>query len=161
MTADPPTAWDPAFHELYRTRYDPMVRLAFLITRRAAVAEEVVQDAFVRVHERWSSIETPTAYLRATVVNGCRSWLRRQALRAREVSHLEVAPPADHEADELWDALASLPERQRLALILRFYEDLPDDEIAAVLDCRRSTVRTSIHRGLAALRRQLTEETDR
>jgi RNA polymerase sigma factor (sigma-70 family) len=62
---------------------------------------------------------------------------------------------AHQEPDELWDALATLSPRQRAAIVLRFYEDLPDDEIAQVLGCRPATVRTTVHRGLAALRKEI------
>jgi len=79
------------------------------------------------------------------VVNQCRSWRRRRTLeRARRpapVDHAELV------ADELWDVLATLPHRQRAAVVLRFYEDLPDEEIAHLLGCRPATVRTSVHRG--------------
>jgi RNA polymerase sigma factor (sigma-70 family) len=84
-------------------------------------------------------------------VNRCRSWGRRQVLeRDRRPRPPE---PAELVADELWDALATLPERQRTAIVLRYYADLPDADIAEALGCRPATVRTSLHRGLAALRR--------
>ena len=61
--------------------------------------------------------------------------------------------PAELAADEMWDALAALTDRQRTAIVLRFYEDMPDDRIAEILDCRQATVRSAIHRGLQSLRR--------
>lgn len=146
-----------AFVELYQDRYAPMVRLAYLLTSDHAAAEELVQDAFVKVHGRWShGIEHPKAYLRTAVVNTCRSWGRR---RSRERDHhrrrLEAVPDHELVADEMWDVLQVLPERQRTAIVLRFYEDLDDATIASVLRCRPATVRTLIHRGVAALRQEV------
>lgn len=151
----PPTPL--GFEELYQQRYDPMVRLAYLLVGDRAVAEELVQDAFVKVHRQWGGgIEHPKAYLRTAVVNTCRSWGRR---RTRERDHherrLEAVPDPELVADEMWDVLLRLPQRQRTAIVLRFYEDLPEAEIAAVLGCRPNTVRTLVHRGLAALRQEL------
>ncbi|MEJ7583559.1 MAG: SigE family RNA polymerase sigma factor [Acidimicrobiales bacterium] len=144
------------FVELYRDRYDPMVRLAYLLVGHQAIAEELVQDAFVKVHRQWSTVEHPPAYLRTAVVNQCRSWGRR---RAREQDHqerrLDLPTESEQAPDELWDVLLALPLRQRTAIVLRFYEDLPEQEIAAVLGSRPTTVRTLIHRGLEALRKEI------
>ena len=141
------------FVALYRERYDPMVRLAYLMVGDRAVAEELVQDAFVAVHRSWARALQPSAYLRTCVVNGCRSWGRRRSL---EVLRRPAPPdPSTMVADELWDVLETLPPRQRAAIVLRFYEDLPDDEIAALLVCRVPTVRTAIFRGLAKLRKEI------
>ena len=153
MTTEPSPAWEPGLVDLYRDRYGPMVRLAYLLTGSNEVAEELVQDAFVRVHRAWDRAASPPAYLRTTVVNLCRSHHRRRRL---EISR---RPRPDDDAvlvaDELWDALARLPHRHRAALVLRFYEDLPDRDIAALLGCREATVRSSIHRGLARLRKEI------
>lgn len=148
-----PSPWADPLVELYRERYGPMVRLAYLMISDWAAAEELVQDAFVKVHRNWDRASNPPAYLRTAVVNACRSWGRRKVLEL----HKRPAP-ADHAvlvADEMWDALQVLPERQRTAIVLRFYEDLPDAQIAEILGCREATVRTSIHRGLARLRKEM------
>ena len=145
--------WADELVALYRERYAPMVRLAYLLTGDGAAAEELVQDAFVSVHRSWDRARHPSAYLRAAVVNACRSWGRRTTLeRAQPVPPEGVTPAA---GDELWDVLATLPERQRAAIVLRFYEDMPDEEIAAVLGCRPGTVRTAVFRGLAAMRQEI------
>lgn len=151
-TTDPPV-WEDPFVELYRERYEPMVRLAYLLTGNRAVAEELVQDAFVNVHRAWARAENPAAYLRTAVVNATRSWGRRQSLEVRR----RPAPPDPSVlvADEMWDTLQVLSARQRAAIVLRFYEDLPDAQIAELLGCRVPTVRTAIHRGLARLRREI------
>lgn len=142
------------FEALFRERYRAMVRLAAVVTGSAEVAEEIVQDAFVAVHRRWASLGEPAAFLRTCVLNGARDHQRRQGVVERKAS-LVAAPapnPGGSEPDELGDALAGLPFRQRAALALRFYADLPDDEIAEALGCRQATVRSLVHRGLQALR---------
>lgn len=146
-------AIDDGFVALYRDRYDPMVRLAYLMTGSQAAAEDLVQDAFVNVHRSWARVRQPSAYLRASVVNACRSWGRRRAL---ELLRKPAPPePSTLVADELWDVLLTLPPRQRAAIVLRFYEDLPDEEIASLLGCQVATVRTAVFRGLEKLRKQV------
>ena len=147
------TSWDEPFVALYRERYGPMVRLAYLLTGNRSVAEELVQDAFVSVHRSWSRATNPPAYLRVAVVNACRSWGRRQVVERER----QPRPPdhAELVGDEMWDVLQTLPERQRAAVVLRFYEDLPDRAIADLLGCREATVRTTIHRALLALRERI------
>lgn len=141
--------------ELYREKYVPMVRLAYLMVGSSTVAEDLVQDAFARMHRPWDTIEHPKAYLRTAVVNACRSHLRRQSLERAYKRHPSVVGEtiAAAETDELFDALAVLPARQRAAIVLRFYEDLPEADIAVALGCRPGTVKSLLHRGLAELRR--------
>lgn len=137
--------------DLYRQQYGRMVRLAYLLTGSNEVAEELVQDVFARLYRRWDRAEHPRAYLRAAVVNACRSHQRR--MRLERTHRAEAVSASSMEPDELWDALASLPGRQRTALVLRFYEDLPEIDIARALGCRPGTVKSLISRGLAQLRR--------
>ena len=105
------------------------------------------------VHRSWARATNPSAYLRTSVVNACRSWGRRRSLEIRRAP--TPAAPSDLVADELWDVLLTLPPRQRAAIVLRFYEDLPDEEIAVLLGCKVPTVRTAIFRGLEKLRGQV------
>lgn len=145
--------WDDDLVQLYEQHFDQLVRLAYLVSGQAEQAEEVVQEAFVKTHRSWARVRDPLPYLRTAVVNGCRSVGRRQILeRERQPSPPE---PAVLEADELWDALGVLTDRQRSAVVLRFYCDLPDADIAAALGCREATVRTSVHRALAKLRKEI------
>jgi RNA polymerase sigma-70 factor (sigma-E family) len=144
---------DEAFVALYRERYAPMVRLAYLMVGSQAIAEELVQDAFVSVHRSWARATNPPAYLRTAVVNACNSWGRRKTL---EILRAPAPPePTTMVADEMWDVLLTLPPRQRAAIVLRFYEDLPDEEIAALLGCKVPTVRTAVFRGLEKLRKEI------
>lgn len=146
-----PPVWDSDLVEVYRVGYGKLVRLAYLLTGHAGVAEEVVQDAFVATHRIGDLPRDPYTYVRRAVVNRCRSWGRRYVV---ERTHRPRPPdPAELAADEMWDALAALTDRQRIAIVLRFYEDMPDDRIAEILDCRQATVRSAIHRGLQSLRR--------
>ena len=139
------------FVALYRDQYDGFVRLAALLVDRVEVAEEIVQDAFAIVYERWEQIDSPAAYVRTVVVNKCRDTLRRGRVAAtitlgRSNDSLEPT------GDVLHDALAALPARQRAVLVLRFYEDLPNDEVARLLKLRPGTVKSLVHRGLSTLR---------
>lgn len=138
--------------DVYRREYGAMVRLAHLITGSNEVAEDLVQDSFVRLHRNWDRALEPGAYLRTVVVNRCRSWQRRAVLERRHLSRSEPIPASvADEARELLDALASLGARQRAALVLRFYADLPEAEIARLLGCRPGTVKSLVHRGLRRL----------
>jgi RNA polymerase sigma-70 factor (sigma-E family) len=148
-----PGVWAPELEVLYRDRYDRMVRVAYLVCGDRAAAEEITQDAFVATHQAWDRVREPAAYLRTTVVNRCRSWGRRHQLERTRL--LPDPEPIELVADEMWDALRTLPDRQRTAIVLRFYEDLPDIDIAEILGCREATVRTAIHRALKALRKEI------
>ena len=140
--------------DLYRERYASMVRLAYLMVGSTPVAEELVQDAFARMHRHWDRTDHPRAYLRTAVLNACRSHLRRGALERSYLKRTAHEPePAAAGGDELFDALAKLPSRQRAALVLRFYEDLSEADIAVALGCRPGTVKSLLHRGLAELRK--------
>lgn len=144
--------------ELFRARWGPSVRLATALTSDRALAEELVQEAFLEVTRRWDVLDNPEGYLRTTVVNRCRSHHRRQGIARRKVlppPPLEVEAP---ELDELWQVLARLPAKRRAALVLRYYEDLPVNEIARLLGCRPGTVSSLLHRGLADLRKVLDHE---
>jgi RNA polymerase sigma factor (sigma-70 family) len=142
---------DEGFERLYLDRYESMVRLARVIVGVHAVAEELVQDSFVRLNTAWARVETPEAYLRTTVVNHCRNWLdRAQRERSQPVVVEEVAMPPEY--DETWRAVQRLAPRYRSVLALRFYADLAEADIARTLDISVGTVKSTIHRGLAKLR---------
>lgn len=137
------------FEALYLAEYRSMVRLAFVMVDGSA--EEVVQDAFARVYERWGSIDRPRAYLRTCVVNGSRDVLRRRRIALWRRPD-PVAEVTELGADHLLDALGALTPRRRAAVVLRYYEDLSEAEIAAVLGVRPGTVKSMLHRSLLQLR---------
>ncbi len=139
---------------LYRRQRDAMVRLARLFTGSSVVAEEVVQEAFLRMHQQRVRPQNPDGYLRTTVANLSRSHLRRLRLE-RRLPPPDRVVPSDPVIDETWAAVCRLPFRQRAVLALRFYEDLPEAEIADLLGCRVGTVKSSLHRGLSKLREEL------
>jgi RNA polymerase sigma factor (sigma-70 family) len=142
-----------ALGDLFRSRWNDLVRLATFLTGSLPAAEDLVQDTFVRLGSRPTAPDDPERYLRTSVVNACRSYHRRRFLERRHRSG-QFAPTADVPS-ELWDVLARLSPRQRSAVVLRYYLDLPEDDIAATLDCRPSTVRSLIRRALAKLREEL------
>lgn len=136
----------------YATAYRSMLRVAYTLTGSSAAAEDVVHDVFLAAGPRFAEFRDPVPYLHRSVVNRCRS-LHRQAER-RRLKPLDRPPEAylDPGIIELREALLALPLRRRSAIVLRYLCDLSDDEIATALNCRRATVRTLVHRGLAELR---------
>ncbi|MCD0451108.1 SigE family RNA polymerase sigma factor [Actinocorallia sp. API 0066] len=152
----------PAF---YREHQTGLVRLAVMLVGDEATAEDVVQDVFVRLHRERPALRDEgklLAYTRAAVLNGCRSVLRRRKLAHRHAErHLppvwsaEAAAMLGEDHREVMRALHRLPRRKREVLVLRYYADLPDAEIAVVLRIRPSTVRSTMSRALAALEREL------
>jgi RNA polymerase sigma-70 factor (sigma-E family) len=141
------------FAACYAELQPEMVRLAAALTGSAETAQDLVQDSFVRLHRTWGRVREPRAYLRRAVVNACHSHHRRRRVERHHASREIPRADATLGADELADALDGLPHRQRAALVLRFYADLSDVDIAAVLRCRPGTVPSLIHRGLEQLRR--------
>jgi RNA polymerase sigma-70 factor (sigma-E family) len=147
---------DGGFAATYAAHRDRLRRLAYLLTGQREVAEELVQDAFVRLHDRWDTVESPPAYLRTVVARLCIGWRRRATMgRERERSYAPVTeePPA---FDETWELLHRLPADQRAVLVLRFYADMSVEDTAAALGCPPATVRTRTHRALARLRKEMT-----
>lgn len=143
---------DESFEDVFRRESLGMVRLAFLMVGSLPLAEEVVQDAFARLLERWDGVDQPAAYLRTCVMNGCRNAHRRRAVERKHAVHRAAPPAGDLGADHLQDALAALPVKRRAAIILRYYHDLSEAEIARALGVRPGTVKSLVSRGLAQLR---------
>ena len=146
----------PSFDDVYRESRPGLLRLAYLVVGSRAVAEEVVQEAFLRLHQRFPTVEQPAAYVRVAVVRLAVTTNKR---RAMEIDRLErTRARADAPAPELDETFAAVlrlrPER-RIVLILRYYEDLPHDEIARLLGCPVVTVRTRVRRALGDLRKEL------
>ena len=156
---------DDAVTELYTAHYTALVRLAAMLVRNTAEAEEVVQDAFVATHRRWRRLrdaDKGLAYLRQTVVNTARSRLRRRSVEERHrPAPMPDAASAEHvalehdEHSEVFTALRSLPARQREAVVLRYYVDLSEAEIAVTMGVSRGAVKSHTARGMSALRTAL------
>ena len=155
---------DASFEEYVTARGDALLRFAYVLSGDAYLAEDLVQEVLARVHGRWhrmAAVEQPDAYLRTAIVRQFLSWRRRRASREAPMAALPERPTGADSAtrqaarDEMWRLLTALPRKQRAVLVLRFYEDLPDESIAAVLGCRQTTVRVHASRGLARLRERL------
>jgi DNA-directed RNA polymerase specialized sigma24 family protein len=150
---------------LYRERYEATVHLARLLVGDPHRAEELAQDAFVRVAPRLAdptaAIDNPAAFLRTVLVNLCRDDGRRRRTADRfppPPPTVTPAPGLPADLGEIWLAVQALPERRRTAIVLRYWADLATEDIAAVLDVRPATVRSLIHRGLASLEEVLTDD---
>jgi RNA polymerase sigma-70 factor (sigma-E family) len=172
----PPGAGDgaeAAVGALYQASALDLIRLAYVIVGDRPTAEDIVQEAFCGLYRHWDRLDdagAATRYVRASVLNGCRSVLRHRAVRRRRIAEVrrrslagqpsmsaEAVVLGGEEQQEVIRALARLPHRQREALMLRFYFDLPDDQIARVMGIRPGTVRSTAHRAIEALGRALKE----
>ncbi len=142
------------FVDLYRTEYAPMVRLAHGLVDSLDRAEEIVQDAFAKVFERWNRLDEPGGYLRVSVINGTRSELRKREV-SRRLGFARRSEAAVEQREYLIDALDQLSAKQKTVLVLRFYADMSEKEIADTLNMRPGTVKSTTSRGLAKLRKAL------
>jgi RNA polymerase sigma-70 factor (sigma-E family) len=153
------------FEEFAAARLPAVLRFAGVLTGDRGLAEDVVQEVLIRAHKRWPQIrelDRPELYVRKMVVNEYLSWRRRswRLIPGGSAQDVDDRHTPDHafghaERDALLGELGKLPRRQRAVLVLRYYEDLPDREIAEVLGCTPGTVRGYASRALAALRVEL------
>jgi RNA polymerase sigma-70 factor (sigma-E family) len=151
---------EAAVGALYDAHAVSLIRLAYLMLGDRPSAEDAVQDAFCGLYRNWDRLAEPgsaLAYVRSSVLNGCRSALRRRAVGRRLPLYQPPSPSAEaaalghEERREVMQAVRRLPGRQREALVLRFYLDLPEAEIARIMGLRPSSVRSATHRALKAL----------
>lgn len=163
------TVVEPTFDEYVASRGAALLRLAFMLSGDRHLAEDLTQEVLIRVYDRWARIarmEQIDAYVRRMLVNSHVSWRRRKSstetpVAAEAAGSGAGAATVPDTAEDLaarehaWQLLAGLPRRQRAILVLRFYEDLADADIAAALGCTQSTVRSQAARALAALRGEL------
>jgi RNA polymerase sigma-70 factor (sigma-E family) len=165
-----PAAWsaDLAVIELYSVQYKALVRLAAMLVRDTSTAEEVVQDAFIAMHDGWHRLkdtEKALAYLRQAVVNRSRSVLRHRVVVEKNAPKpAPDMPSAEHGAMALLErsaviaALRDLPERQREAIVLRYYADLSEADIAAAMEISRGAVKSHTARAMASLKAALAQD---
>jgi RNA polymerase sigma-70 factor (sigma-E family) len=156
---------DPEFLEFFAAEFWPLRRVGFLLTGSWDQAEELAQEAMARTYAVWPRVrryQRPAAYARKVLVNRHRSVLRRAVVEAR---HLVTSRPQDYHQPDfggdglvLWQALQQLSSRQRAGVVLRYYLDLPEAEVARLLGVPLGTVKSLVHRGLARLRDQLGPE---
>lgn len=141
----------------YRRHFGSLMRVAVLMTGSNTVAEDLVHDVFVRCADRLGDLEDPGSYLKVSVVNACRRHHRTSPSDLDEGSLPAVAEPAIADAVAVRRALMEMSPRRRAAVVLRFYERMPHDEIAAALGCRPATARSLVRRGLNDLKGALDE----
>jgi RNA polymerase sigma-70 factor (sigma-E family) len=161
-----PAAAGGGIDELYRRNAPGALRLAYFLTGDRELAEDLVQEAFVRVAGRFRHLRVPDAfdaYLRRTIVNLFTSQLRRRKLERAYLERHKGAEPVDQPddpamRDELWRALQLLPERQRAAVVLRYYEDLSEHDTAAILGVSAGAVGQLVVRAMATLRDHVKDE---
>jgi len=137
----------------YRRLYPQLVRLALLLVDTGEHAEDAVQDAFAKAYPKWGRIENPDAYMRMAVVHTCRSVQRRRGLMRRTPAHRvdDAALGADHVAD----VVRRLPLKLRQVVVLRYYLQLSDPEIAHTLGMALGTVKSTLHRARAQMKEEL------
>jgi RNA polymerase sigma-70 factor (sigma-E family) len=153
---------DREFPDFFADEFWPLRRIGFLLTGDWGEAEELAQEAMARTFAAWPRVrgyDRPAAFARKVLLNRHRSLLRRAVVEAR---HLLASRPQDrHEPDfggddlVLWQALRRLPARQRTAIVLRYYLDLSEAEVARQLGVPAGMVKSLVHRGLARLRERL------
>ena len=155
---------------LFDQHYDGLCRLAYVILGDAHLAEEIVMEALLKVYTGWGRIRDRShtdAYLKRAVVNLARSKIRRKVIEARvnaQAAADEDRKPPDwdpqrHETKrEVWEAVRALPPRQRACVVLHYEQDLPDAEIAEILDCSVGTVRAQLSRARQKLQAGLMDE---
>ena len=147
------------FTRFYREAYPSAVRLAWLLTHDHGAAEDIVQDAFVRLHPRLATVEHPAAYLRSAIVNGCRDRARSAGRAGAGLRRLQLNSEVSStdRPCELLDAVARLPYKHRAVVALRYWADLPEAQIAEIIGVRPATVRSISVRALARLKKELPE----
>ena len=160
------SAGESRLEALYSTHVHGAIRLAYLMTGDEQQAQDIAQEAFAKIAARFQDLRNPEAfpaYLRSTVLNLSRGHLRRLRTQRdflkRSASGEAETPRDDAERrDEMWRALLRLPHRQRAALVLRYYEDLSEQQAADALQCSLPAVKSLVTRGLQALRAEVEGE---
>jgi RNA polymerase sigma-70 factor (sigma-E family) len=153
--------------EIYARHAPAAAEMAYLLTGDRHLAEDLTQEAFIRVAGRFHHLRNPEAfgaYLRRAIINLFLTHIRRRNLERDRWAKLgaasrgEALMPDVAQRDEVWRALTNLPPRQRAALVLRYYEDLSEGEIAGTMGCSAAAVKALVGRGLQTLRSEMTED---
>jgi RNA polymerase sigma factor (sigma-70 family) len=149
-----------AFDQFFRLNYARTVQLAHLFTGSNVAAEDLAQEAFRRVYPHYGDLREPNAYLRAVTVNVCRTWHRSRSREADRLRRHGTSPTEiEVEHDELLDTIRTLSYRGQAVLVLRYWLDLSEADIAASLGCRKGTVKSIHARALESIRRELGDAT--
>jgi RNA polymerase sigma-70 factor (sigma-E family) len=155
-----PLSDDPGFRDYVTSRSGSLLRMAYVLTRNQADAEDLVQVALAKTYQAWDRIEDRKAldgYVRRAMVNTHISWWRRRRLEEYPTDDIPDRAVTDHVGDsEISDALQRaldrLPSRMRAAVVLRYYEDMSEAEVAAALGISQGTVKSTVSRAVAKLR---------
>ena len=131
-------------------------RLASYLTQSTAAGEDIAQDVLAAMSLRWGQFDNPAAYLRTALVNASWNWNRHTGRVRAKLPLLVTADREEFQFDELADAIARLPFRQRAVIVLRYYSGLSEAEIAVALTCRQGTVKSLASRALDALSKEVT-----
>jgi RNA polymerase sigma factor (sigma-70 family) len=154
-----PDRGEAGFEALYRRTYGGLLALAVATVRNRSLAEDLVQDSYAQLWRQGASVTQPTAWLRRAVVSNCLASLRTQRRREAIIRRQAPAPPTTEPDEKAFlDLLTGLNERQRIAVILRYVQDLSEAEIASVLGCRPGTVKSTLHRAIRVLRARVEGE---
>jgi len=150
---------EEAFRVFVNARWEPLRRFAFALTGDLGHAEDLLQTALLNCHRHWGRIraDNPEAYVRRSVINLNTSWWRRRRLAEYPTPALPDVEAPDAMArfdtrEEIWAAILALPARMRAVLVLRYFEDLPEADVAAILGCSAGSVKSQASRGLTRLR---------
>ena len=150
---------DSRFDEFYRLHHADAVRWATALVGSRDVGEELAQDSLHAVGGKLPDLANPGGYLRRTVVNRCASWHRWHAGERRRMRLASAGAASSYtaETNEMMDALATLPYKQRAAVTLRYWSDWTDEQIGEALGVAPASVRVLLHRGIAALKKEISE----
>jgi RNA polymerase sigma factor (sigma-70 family) len=142
-----------SFEQFYAATYPKMLRLAAALLPSKPVAEDVVHDAYAKVFRKYPSIDEPGSYVRRSIVNESTGFFRKRAVAAAKEPLIRASTDSEFvDHDVMLRVLDMLPTRQRAAIVLRYYEQCTEAEIASILRCRPGTVKSLLSRGIAALR---------
>lgn len=151
--------WPRDFLDFYQSNNESFIKLAFVIVQTVPVAQDIVQDAFISVHKRWANIQSPLSYTRKSIVNGCKKYLRRKRLEEIVLPRLARRGILEmNQRSELDGIILTLPSREKIAIVLRFYADMSEKEIAEAVGCSVNTVPGLIARGIELLRRKVNQD---
>ncbi|GAB7042888.1 MULTISPECIES: SigE family RNA polymerase sigma factor [Catenuloplanes] len=156
---------DDGFREFVREHWGPLTRTAYLLTGDRGHAEDLVQTALEKTHRKWrtvSRMDAPVAYVRKAMVNTAISWRRRRGFGRGTGAGPEPAAAGDPyqqvvDRQRLTTALRALPPKMRAVLVLRYFEDLTEADVAATLGCSVGTVKSQVSRGLQRLRAEMAD----
>ncbi len=149
--------WPISFIQCYEVNFDAFIKMAYLVVQSKEIAEDIVQDTFFKVGNNWGSIEFPIAYTRKAIVHSCNSYFRHKRIEkifAPRLAKLTLDEPLH--TNDLAEFIKKLPRKQRIAIILRFYEDLTDDQIADAIGCNKTAIPSLITRARIQLKGMMT-----